>query len=123
MKLKLSTAVLLFIFVCQSVLLVGVRWHNEGWKKVIEYDGKGYYDFLPATFIKHNLGDQDPFQEFVRPAGKRIVNKYYIGTSLMMSPFFAGAWIYTSAMNEVSDGYTLLSALQACFICLWVFGC
>jgi hypothetical protein len=107
MKTKLSTATLLLVLVLQISLLVNVRWHNNAWKKVIEFDGKGYYDLLPSTFLRHDLRNQDSLQEFTRVLNGRVLNKYYIGTPLLMSPFFAGAILYAKATGYVLDGYSL----------------
>jgi hypothetical protein len=126
MKTKLSTATLLLVLVLQTFLLVNVRWHNNGWKKVIEFDGKGYYDLLPATFLRHDIRHQDSLQEFTRVVNGRVLNKYYIGTPLLMSPFFACAAGYAKAAGYAMDGYSLpfqeaISLAALCYLLLGLF--
>lgn len=68
---------------------------------IIKADGKGYYDYLPSVFIFHDLDRKnhnrfENHQVYERvnklsvyvPYGKFLVNKYPVGTSLMISPFF-----------------------------------
>ncbi|MCO5258654.1 MAG: hypothetical protein M9916_00740 [Crocinitomicaceae bacterium] len=85
-------------------------------------DGRGYYEYLPALFIYHDIKldyldtIQTDFytQENTLPifldfnSGKRI-NKYYIGTALMQSPFFFIAHQLAKSSNLYkADGYSLI---------------
>jgi hypothetical protein len=77
-------------------------------------DVDGYYTYLPATFIYHDLayakfhepreGAQVNFH--VQPDGKRL-NKYTIGVALMSAPFFLTAHVYTQFSDSYpADGYS-----------------
>jgi hypothetical protein len=86
---------------------------------VIHADGKGYYDYLPALYIYNDLNfgytdtlkseyyDHKIYNEGINPIfnGKRI-NKYYAGTSLLMTPFFAISHARALHYGGVADGYS-----------------
>jgi hypothetical protein len=128
--LSWSMAALFFIVVISFWHLFYVRLSDDNWKNVIRSDGAGYYAYLPATFIYHDLtykfaeeksktyqcevGCDIHFFASHTLAGKRI-NKYFIGTSIMELPFFIAAWSLSSVFGYSADGYSFL--FQA-FICL-----
>ena len=86
---------------------------------IIEADGKGYYAYLPAIFIYHDLNFgffdtiekekyynenlQYDYRSYFR--GKYI-NKYYSGTALAMAPFFAIGHLVTVFLGYPLDGYS-----------------
>lgn len=90
----------------------------------ISGDARGYYAWLPALFIYHDLnfsffdsveagnsccGSQSgiPLQDYrVRYNGKQI-NKYYPGSSFMMLPFFAAAHVVArNTPADPANGYS-----------------
>lgn len=71
---------------------------------VITSDGIGYYSYLPSTLIKkeNQLSDnQDHYMNFDYTPGNKQ-NKYFIGSSILMAPFFGVAHLYTSAHYALS---------------------
>lgn len=128
--LNWSKAVWLLIAVVSFWHLFYVRLNGDSWKYVIRSDGAGYYAYLPATFIYHDLtykftevgsktyriGDGCDVHFFGARTleGKRI-NKYFIGTSVLELPFFLAAWSLSAVFDYPTDGYSFL--FQA-FICL-----
>jgi len=78
--------------VCVTALIsVLGLWHGgdgEGWKQTIRSDAKGYYGYLQALFIRHDLGHEAFVTEYVQYTPTGTVNKYFCGTSLMMAPWF-----------------------------------
>lgn len=93
-------------------------WGSRTWIYIINMDGRGYYGYLPAIFIH-----QDPSFEFheelnaqndkninftrVLEDGSRV-NKYFVGSSILMSPFFLVAHFLASISNTYdANGYTL----------------
>jgi hypothetical protein len=96
--------ILLFLVCLLSVFLH--RWGNDGWKEVISSDGKGYYAYLPALFIDHNLGRQDVNQEHINvtPGGTCI--KYPAGVALLLSPFFGIGWLLAVVTGLPADGFS-----------------
>jgi len=84
---------------------------------VIRSDGKGYYDYLPALFIYHDLNfgfRQQPMELMeanvahdVTCNGKTI-NKYPCGLALLWTPFFAFTHEYLEGSHLVEhNGYSL----------------
>lgn len=90
--------------------------------EVIRADGLGYYNYLPAVFIYEdlNFGFTDTLQtEFynheeankgiLRLVNGRSVNKYFVGTALMQSPFFIGAHALAKSSEKYdADGYSTI---------------
>ena len=109
-------------------LLVSV----DSWKehRVTKYDVFGYYLYLPATFIYHDLAglsfvpaiiDQyqltnrgnpaHPLGNFevsrARTEPDRYVVKYTMGLAVLYSPFFGAAHLYTTHFSkDPPDGYS-----------------
>lgn len=93
-------------------------WGGERWNKILKDDGTGYYAWLPAVFIYHDLS----FGFFDSVAvGKRRPNmaydyrvklkngttdKYFCGTALSQLPFFAVAHLVTLTAGYPMDGYS-----------------
>lgn len=86
---------------------------------VITSDGKGYYDYLPATFIYNDLNfgyldtlktqhyDHKQSNEGINPTiNGHKVNKYYCGVALLNLPFFLAAHTYARHSEHPADGYS-----------------
>lgn len=111
---------------------------KDQWSSSIASDGKGYYAYLPAIFIYHDLNfgfyDQIENNTYFNPnrvADYRIIHngkyadKYFAGTALAMLPFFAGGRFAAQLFNYPDDGYSkpfqIAIALAAIFYTL--LGC
>lgn len=106
--------------------MFAVRLQGESWKYTIASDGAGYYAYLPATFIYHDLNYS--FAEEKAPLykkypaidihlfgnknaqGKRF-NNYFIGTSLLQMPFFLLAYGISAITGASTDGYSYIFQL------------
>lgn len=55
---------------------------------VVRSDVKGYYGYLQAILIRHDLGNEPAQWEYVRHTSDGTLNKYFAGTALMMAPWF-----------------------------------
>ncbi|MCC7332670.1 MAG: hypothetical protein IT232_08690 [Flavobacteriales bacterium] len=101
----------------------------------ISADGKGYYDYLPALFIYHDLEwkyldtlkteyyNHSTYPGIYNIIGEKKINKYYVGTAVLISPFFAGAYFYEFFNEKPIDGYSLsfqYAVLIAAFFYLWL---
>lgn len=88
--------------------------------KTIESDGGGYYLYLPATFLYQDFQygfARDP--EFNHKYGGgpaiavdeatngRFYNRYYMGSSILMAPFFGLACLLARLLGYPVDGYSL----------------
>ena len=85
----------------------------------MEVDGKGYYAYLPALFIYHDLSfgffkqvekgtyfNRDYFYDYLRSSNNRTIDKYYCGTAFCMLPFFALGHLTTLLAGTAADGYS-----------------
>lgn len=82
-----ALAVTLFSALVTAVVL----WQGtdgEGWKQTIRSDAKGYYGYLQALFIRHDLGNEPDAWEYIHHTPTGTLNKYFCGTSVMMAPWF-----------------------------------
>ena len=111
-----------FIVIIYLILFVSIKKPYENWDRVINSDGKGYYAYLPAIFIYHDLdysflenyenkyypADKSVFKEFRMPYKGEIVNKYFPGFSLLWLPFFILAHILSLLFGFPADGYSII---------------
>ena len=88
--------------------------------RTIDGDGSGYYAYLTAVFI-HGTTDFTEVFEFEKSRRSldymghyfhqedgRLFNKYYLGTALLMLPFFLMAMLYSFIIGMPVDGYNIL---------------
>jgi hypothetical protein len=125
------------ILVIYVLIFLGFKDPRQSWDRVINSDGKGYYAYLPAVFIYHDLqfrfveqyeaqyypSNRSVFKEFRNDAGPRKVNKYFPGLAILWLPFFLFAhfvaWLRGSPMDGYSLTYQYSIALSALFF-LWL---
>jgi hypothetical protein len=93
------------------------RWQSLN-EPLIMTDGQGYYAYLPATFIYQDLQfnfvdsiEQAYYPEtkrakYVVPTGSGNVNKYFVGTAVVQTPFFVSACVVSWAFGAPVDGYS-----------------
>ncbi|MGD1848406.1 MAG: hypothetical protein ACFB10_23695 [Salibacteraceae bacterium] len=111
-----------------SVLLIGglslwitanLHWGKEHWHSVLQADANGYFAYLPAVFIYQDLTygfydqiEHDTYKElhqgidYREDVNHRKVNKFYCGTPLFWTPFYAIAHWHTKATGLPIDGYS-----------------
>ncbi len=108
-----------------------IHWGKQ-WNSIITSDGKGYYAYLPATFIYHdlNFGFFDSIEtkyytaqlkyDF-RSSSKegKIIDKYFSGVAVLQLPFFLGGHAVAKLSGAEADGYSKPYAIAlnigACF--------
>lgn len=93
---------------------------KDFWKGIVRSDGIGYYAYLPAIFCYHDLSfsfypqiektvfaNQPQQADFMVPLAKgKVVNKYYVGTAVLLSPFFLMAHVLAMATDLPANGYS-----------------
>jgi hypothetical protein len=107
-----------------SIALVGHGlWpgaQHHGPTRVITWDVSGYYLYLPATFIHHDLQElrfheqllrdyaptPDFQQAFRHPASGHYVMKYSAGMALQYLPFFTVAHALAGPLGYPADGFS-----------------
>jgi hypothetical protein len=96
------------------------KWKQQGTEATISWDVSGYYMYLPATFIYHDLKKcsfadsiltkykpTPDFQQAFRHSSGNYVMKYTMGQAVMFSPFFLAAHIITQFIGYPADGFSL----------------
>ena len=95
------------------------RYNKSGSQAEIAWDVSGYYFYLPAIFIYHDLKQlsfqekivaqyhpsDEAFQGTEQPNGGRVL-QYTYGTALMYSPFFFIAHILAAPLGYPADGFS-----------------
>src|ERR1051326_4715681 len=106
------------------IIYFSINIHSQRghWKQLIQFDGKGYYSYLPAIFIYHDLHWRfsKEIEKKYYPDGfgycetfnGDTVNKFFCGTAVAMFPFFAAAHALTFATDEPSDGFSFWYAIM-----------
>ena len=99
-----------------AMIWINFSHHNWNRDRVIEWDIKSYYAYLPAVFIYQDLSleflDEDPekFGDLIwpvtTPTGKRAIITT-MGMSVLYSPFFCLAHAYASLTGWEADGYSI----------------
>ncbi|MNU73898.1 hypothetical protein D3C71_633870 [compost metagenome] len=131
------------LFLSITVLFATKSDHRYGWSHYDEdkaipilSDGAGYYAFLPRWYIHHSSNFE--FIETIRarypnagfaanidylPDGRRI-DKYFTGTAVCLTPFFAIGHLHAGSIGEIQDGYSWPYLFWLCvgIICYSVLG-
>ena len=103
----------IFFLLAMYVVLNG-NWHRT--KYPIQMDANGYYIFLPATFIYHDLKNL----QFVHSMPEQFDRKYFLypnisggylskyapGIALLQLPFFLTAHILAPVFQQEQSGYS-----------------
>ena len=106
-----------FILLVALIYVQQKRWSDDHYKATINSDGRGYYAYLPACFIYHDL--QFKFIPGVEkeifgtgagnyingPTGKEY-NKYFVGVAILESPFFFAACLVEKLRGVPITGYS-----------------
>lgn len=96
-------------------------WGSDNYRnRIVTSDGRGYYAYLPAIFIQHDLSFQKTYivekKEFkafvpfylIEGENGRTFNKYYPGVAIMQAPFFLIALLIESTYSDDITGYSML---------------
>lgn len=109
---------ILITAIVMLIITINLSFGKEKWRGVLESDAKGYFAYLPAVFIYHDLNfgffehiEKDKYyQEHIyfdyRGLNTKSVNKYYAGTALAQAPFFLSAHLITYFVGGELDGYS-----------------
>ncbi|HMM10891.1 MAG TPA: hypothetical protein PKE03_02200 [Bacteroidales bacterium] len=105
--------VVIIFYIMQLLLQDKAMRHVDG-------DGSGYYAYLTAVFI-HKGSDFSPVLEtekkrhsldymahYFHPVNGVLINKFYMGTALMILPFFLLAMLFSWISGMPVDGYNII---------------
>ncbi len=94
------------------------KWTGGNWKTIITSDGSGYYAYLPSVFIYHSF-DFDKLESLNKGLSAscyqkngKVFDKYYIGVSVLLAPFFLLAYFLSYLFGFNPDGYSMLFQLS-----------
>ncbi len=94
------------------------KWEQPHWNSVLTYDPLGYYSYLPAVFIHHDIRPGAWAEEIHKKYGLDIaannyvpspagpVMKYPCGLAMMEAPFFLAAHFFVKATGGEADGFS-----------------
>ena len=111
------------------------KFTGDNAKTIIFSDGLGYYAYLPAVFIYHDLNFdfQGEYENKYYPAGKRAdfcnniegrkTDKYFCGVSVMLTPFFLLACVFSKIFGFEVDGYSYFFQISVCIAALFYLVC
>jgi hypothetical protein len=122
-----------FILTCYILIFIFFKHPANSWERVINSDGKGYYAYLPAIFIYHDLDykfieyyedkyyppDKLVFKEFRIETKGGIVNKCFPGLAIIWLPFFLIAHLLSYFLGFETDGYSILYQYAIAFSALF----
>jgi hypothetical protein len=136
--LNSKNIIILSVAICLFVT-TNIHWGKDKWQNIIEADARGYYAYLPAIFIYHDLNFN--FYDSVEKAdyfnsnwtidyrvnvNGNNVNKYFCGTAIAQTPFFLIAHALSYLTGNAADGYSriymlmiTIAGLFYLFIGLW----
>ncbi len=111
-----SILIISAILVIVSLNINGGKDYRSG---MIMSDGKGYYAYLPAIFIYHDLHfgffdeiekvtyySENHYYDYRYTLEGKVINKYYAGTALAMLPFFGIGHLLSAISGQLLDGYS-----------------
>ncbi len=93
---------------------------GTGWQHTIRSDARGYYAYLTAIFIDHDLGHEEFAWEYVNETPDGTLNKYFCGTAVMMAPWFGLGHLLCAAPNGSCDGFSE-AEFKAIAVGAWVY--
>lgn len=146
LKTKHPWSLAAFLFLAAAIVygrFLLPRWLTYDWLSIISWDVFGYYLYLPATFIHHDVGLNDfswlqgildtykPtigfYQAYAGPAGEYVM-KYTMGLAILYAPFFFIAHWIAPVLGYPADGFSLpyqvsiaMGGLVYAMIGLWFF--
>lgn len=113
MRSFVIAGVIIIFYLMQLLLQQKASRHVDG-------DGSGYYAYLTAIFI-HKSTDFTPVLEterkrhsldymahYFHQVNDVMINKFYLGTALMMLPFFLMAMLFSWITGMPLDGYNII---------------
>lgn len=116
---KLPQLTIALMMVGMTIISSNIQGGKGGWKGILESDAKGYYAYLPAVFIYHDLHfnffdqiekekyyNEKLFFEYRAHVNDTTINKFYCGTAICQMPFFLTAHLLSPVFGYDQDGYS-----------------
>jgi hypothetical protein len=121
LKNKATIVAFLTILISSIFYSYEFRVKDNAWQQIVNSDGRGYYGYLPAAFIYHDWDWRFVYEQerliikdnpnyigdYLNEIDGEKVNRYFVGTAVLMAPFFALGYIYSTISGAPVDGYSL----------------
>ena len=119
-KIPLSKWTLMVTMVIMTLVSNNLNWTRDFWKGIVKSDAKGYFAYLPATFVQHDLNytfydslergkyyDANFYFDYrFQTADGRSFNKYFCGSAVAMAPFYLAGHFVAKVGGYDADGYS-----------------
>lgn len=119
-RIPLSKWTLIVTMLIMTLVSNNLNWTRDYWKGIIESDAKGYFAYLPATFVHNDLNYTfydslergkyyDPhfyFDYRFQTKDGRSYNKYFCGSAVAIAPFYLAGHVVAKAGGYDVDGYS-----------------
>ncbi len=129
---RYTPEILLFIYI---LLFLNFRHPSDNWDRIINSDGKGYYGYLTALFIYHDLdykfiesyeskyypSNRSVFKDYRVTIDGKIVNKCFPGIAILWLPFFLLAHFLSYLFGYPADGYSIIYQYSIAIAALFYF--
>ncbi len=123
---------LLFLVTTGLFLMVNFVWPDGNYRQqTIDGDGRGYYDYLPTIFINKTVDFKQAFEyekaaqplEYLGHNFHKVnhvyINKFPVGTALMILPFYLVAQTVLTIAGWPADGRSILFQYAVALAALW----
>jgi hypothetical protein len=126
-----KSILILFISLCfiiNTIVITNTKSGKDHYKNVLEIDAIGYYSYLPMTFVYNqdwnfnflnkinNNTHVIYYNKLIHTSTKqKVVNQFFIGTALLMMPFYLIGTLFTQLNNIHNDGFTKYQILSICY--------
>ncbi len=121
-KNKLSIVSLVIVLIASVFYSYHNRVKDNAWTQIVNADGRGYYAYLPAIFIYGDwnwdfLNEKEKvifpnnpeyLGDYINIVDGEKVNRYFVGVSILISPFFFIAYFISFILGQPLDGYSFL---------------
>ena len=115
-NVRTSRSALWIVSITSLILVLFSVLQQGGRYSVISSDGIGYYSYLTHIFETNSFSQQVPDNRFVFDFKGKGVNKYYVGTAISMSPFYALGKLFSSEGSTSSSfSYQFAISLSGIF--------
>lgn len=112
-----NQSLLSIVLICLTITEVHLNLMRHKQRQVITWDVAGYYSYLPAAFIEHDLklsfinaeNQQDYYgvkYAYLDDAAGNHVFKYSMGMAVLYAPFFFTAHLLAEPLGYTDDGYS-----------------
>lgn len=120
LKNKAAVLSLVIVLVTSVFYSYHFRVKNNAWTQIVNADGRGYYGYLPAVFIYQDwnwdfIYEQEKLiipdnpaalGDYLNVVDDEKVNRYFVGTAILMAPFFILGYVASFILDLPLNGYS-----------------